>query len=373
MIPKVLIADDDPALLELLEEEFKDYDEMFLVRTATGGQAALDLMTSEYFTIVVTDLRMPGIDGFELLNRISTQYPDIPVIVITGYDRPKTREVVLKSGAADYMTKPVASAKLASRIIKILKKKAEGGSLHNVTLETYLQLVEMEQQTCTLRISEKAGQKMGVLFFRDGELMDARFGDMKGRAAAYEILSWAGVSLSIENACLVDSKQIQGELQAILLDAMRNRDESLDVENELQRDEEDGPGDAILLSDAVDDDPELEPVPAASSSPAASLEAPVTVSRTAAPELSPVGLVRKKLADVLGNKGGIEDVYSDSQWNELISQAMAIGGIFEAGALKVVCLNQGRTGQLLIVPGDEPIVAALDSDTSRDRAIGALA
>ncbi len=371
MIPKVLIVDDDPALLGLLEEELKDYDEMFCVRTALGGQAALDLMDSDYFTLAITDLRMPGIDGFELLNRISTQYPDIPVIVITGYDRPKTREVVLKSGAADYLTKPLASAKLAARIIKAHKKMAEGGSLNNVTLETYLQLVEMEQQTCTLRISEKTGL-MGVLFFRDGELMDARFGNMRGRDASYEILSWDGVSLSIENACIVSSKQITGELQAILLDAMRNRDESLDVENDLQRDDEDESGGAILLSDPVNDRAEPESAAAASSPPTALNKSVAAPSPSDQPELTPVDLVRKKLTDALGNKGAIEDVYSDSQWNELISQVEAVGEIFDAGTLNVVCLNLGRTGQLLIVPGDEPVIAALDADVSRDRAIGAL-
>ena len=260
MIPKVLIVDDDQGLLRLMEKELEDYEEMFSVRTAADGQTALEILKVDHVMVVVTDLRMPGIDGFELLNRISRQYPDIPVVVMTAHDRPKTREVVLKSGAADYVTKPVDSRKFAARIIKILKKKAEGGSLHNVTLETYLQLVEMEQQTCTLRVMCKSRRKMGVLFFRNGDLMDARIGDNKGREAAYEILSWSGVSLSIENVCLIDSKQINGELQALLLDAMRSKDEILDVDGELQQDELESEG-ALLLDTPLNEDEPFPPPP----------------------------------------------------------------------------------------------------------------
>lgn len=375
MKPRILVVDDDQTFLRLTEKGLEDFEEMFSVRTASDGQTALEMLKTDHIMLLVTDLRMPGIDGFELLNRISSQYPDIPVIIFTAHDRPKTREVVLKSGAADYLTKPLEGAKLATRIIKILKKKAEGGTLHNVNLETYLQLVEMEQQTCTLRIIDKSQGKMGVLFFREGDLMDARLGDIKGREAAYKILSWSGASLSIENACVIESKQINGELQAIILDAMRNKDEILDVEGELQRDEFENEG-AILLDNPVQEESPIVPavenvIPEAESSERPAAES--VVEATPEPELTPVEIVRKKLAGVRGLKNGGPDVYMDSQWNGLIEQAVKIGELIDAGTLNVVCIKSGRNGQLIIVPGDEPIVAVLGSDMPRERLIAALA
>ena len=67
--------------------------------------------------------------------------------------------LVIQSGASGYLKKPFTAIELFGEITKTLNKKAEGGSLHNVTLETFLQLIEMEQQTSTLRIVDKKRQR----------------------------------------------------------------------------------------------------------------------------------------------------------------------------------------------------------------------
>lgn len=386
MTPKVLLVDDDTAWLEAMQKELAEYTDTFSVLAAHDGQQALDVLASEEVNVVVSDLRMPGIDGFELLNRILHQYPDISVLIITAYDRPKTREVVFKSGADDYMTKPITASELAGKINRTLKKKSEGGSLHNVSLETFLQLVEMEQQTCTLRVVNKNAGKSGVLFFRGGDLLNARYGNSQGREAAYEIFSWAGVSVTIENQCPVSEKQLEGELQAILLDAMRSKDESSDdfnPEEEEEESSENSQGEILLDTpvqnrETTNSNPQAEtpqPAPAQAKPAAAPKPGPqhgAPAETGQAKSESGAELVSKKINSSLGNENDVEDIYEDPQWHYVIEQISHMGKIFNTSSLHAIYLNKGRGKQLVIVPGERATVVLMNADTPRDRIIDAV-
>ena len=365
MVPKVLIVDDDQSWLSLIQKELGKYAENFTVTTADSGESALNRINQEHILLVVSDLRMPGMDGFDLLSRILASYPDIPVIIVTAYDRPKTKDVVFRSGAAGYLTKPFSPDDLAREMNKILRKKAGGGNLHNVSLETFLQLVEMEQQTCTLQVSNKAGKTGGVLFFRNGELYNARIGDRQGKAAAYEILSWSSVSVAIENDCVFDEKLIEGDLQAILLDAMRSKDE---IEEARQASAEDS---EIVLD---------EPVSRGVSDAIDSIESEKAAEEAPPPEqppepeeaLSPVEAVRRQLEDALGSYGGVREVFSDAAWTQMASDAAHIGEAFDFGQLNVIYASKGQEGQYVILPEEETTVMLIDPDAPRDKIIGAV-
>jgi len=106
MVPQVLIVDDDANWLRLISKELENYTAGFRVSTADSAQKALARMRQEHIMLLISDLRMPGMDGFELLSRVLTDFPDVPVIIVTAYDRPKTKDVVFKSGAAGYLIKP---------------------------------------------------------------------------------------------------------------------------------------------------------------------------------------------------------------------------------------------------------------------------
>ncbi len=356
MIPKVLIIDDDQALRRLLEKEMEEYADFFSVVTAADGQEALQVLSDSDISVILSDLRMPGIDGFELMGLIIKQYPDIPVMAMTAYDKPKTKDVVMKSGAVDYLTKPVEGMGLFRRIMKILKKKDEGGSLNKVTLETYLQLVEMEEQTCTLRVRSQTAGKSGVLFFNNGRLMEARIGNLRGRDAAYEILSWSGVSLSIENECPITEKRIDGELQALLLDAMRSRDEIEDED--------------------IHPEPDAAVQPERNNGAAADTGHSVGISgqtsKVADKKLSPVQSAEKKLITAMGTENGIQDVYSDPQSAALIARVESLGQLFESGVLSVIYMNQDDK-QVLVVPDEENVVVMLEKKVSREGVIAVFA
>jgi hypothetical protein len=84
----------------------------------------------------------------------------------------------------------------------------------------------MEQKTCTVRLVNRESNKHGVLFFREGDLIDARVDNTQGEAAAREILTWADVILSIQDKCLQKEKKIHTEFQDILEEALRLKEEN---------------------------------------------------------------------------------------------------------------------------------------------------
>jgi len=119
---RILIADDEEAarrgLGQILTE---DGYEVFL---ASDGEEALRLVAQESPDILLTDLRMPGMDGHELLNRVRQGYPDMTVVIMTAHGTIRSAVQALQEGAEDYLTKPIDVEELEHLLDRIRKKKA---------------------------------------------------------------------------------------------------------------------------------------------------------------------------------------------------------------------------------------------------------
>ncbi|MFC1837544.1 EAL domain-containing protein [Thermodesulfobacteriota bacterium] len=104
-LTKILVIDDDPAILEVMANYLKSKG--FTPLLAQDGETGLEIFTRESPDLVLLDLRLPGMDGLEVLDRINKESPDIPVIIISGQGTVKDASDALKSGAWDYITKPI--------------------------------------------------------------------------------------------------------------------------------------------------------------------------------------------------------------------------------------------------------------------------
>jgi two-component system response regulator AtoC len=100
----LLIVDDEHALREAIAERLADHG--FVVEEAESGEDALKRLTDFAFDILITDLRLPGIDGAKVIEAALERYPEIIAIVITGYGTVKDAVEAIKQGAADFITKP---------------------------------------------------------------------------------------------------------------------------------------------------------------------------------------------------------------------------------------------------------------------------
>lgn len=106
----ILVADDEVNILSGLKLAFED--EGYTVITAKDGLEAWKEINSNNVDLVITDLRMPVLDGYELIKRIASSYPTLPVIVLTGHGTIETAVETMRDGAVDFFTKPVDLEKL---------------------------------------------------------------------------------------------------------------------------------------------------------------------------------------------------------------------------------------------------------------------
>ncbi len=124
MTARVLIVDDIPTNVRLLEARLTA--EYFDVHSAPSGPAALDMLADGQTDIVLLDVMMPGMDGFEVCRRIKAdpQTAHIPVVMITALDQPSDRVRGLQAGADDFLTKPVDDVQLMARVKSLGRLKA---------------------------------------------------------------------------------------------------------------------------------------------------------------------------------------------------------------------------------------------------------
>ncbi|MBW1817176.1 MAG: response regulator [Deltaproteobacteria bacterium] len=339
-MPKyVLIVDDDKEIQHLIREGLARYRDVFEVVTADDGQAALETLQKIPIALVATDLKMPRMDGLTLLVNIVDHYPEIPVIIITGYGTPQMERVALDGGAVGYLEKPFLIEDLGRRIIGAIGKSSEGGTLHGISSGMFLQLIQMEQKTCTIRMLNKASGREGVLFFLEGELIDARVEHLQGEAAAHAIASWEEVSISIQNECLQKEKRITNDLFTILIEGMRLRDEAADLK-------------APLIAIPPNSGPSTSPD---------EMSGPHYAER-----------LRRDLYREIGERCGVESIYSDDSWVLFLTECNRLGAAFSAGDLKLGYVDRDRNSGVFLLSGHHTTAIKVHPHCPRDRIVEVL-
>lgn len=101
---KILIVDDDESVREMLADFFRLLGYQSIV--AANGREALDLLEKQEVSLVISDIKMPVMDGIEMLKQIKARYPHLGVILVTGYKPDYSWNEVMRAGASDYVTKP---------------------------------------------------------------------------------------------------------------------------------------------------------------------------------------------------------------------------------------------------------------------------
>ncbi len=119
---RILVADDDAVIREGLRRILTT--EGYEVVTVSNGRAALERLGEQVFKLLVTDLKMPGMSGLEVLQSLRTFQPELPVVLITGYAAIDNAVEAMKNGATDYLSKPFANEELISKVKNAIKTRA---------------------------------------------------------------------------------------------------------------------------------------------------------------------------------------------------------------------------------------------------------
>jgi len=148
---KVLIVDDEPALLDVLERYLKD--EGFEVVRASDGPAAVVLFSTSHPDLVVLDLNLPGLSGTEVLKRMRAER-DVPVIMCTARVAEVDRVVGLELGADDYIGKPFSPREVVARVKSVLRR-SERAEREPIATERQIGAITIDSVAHEVRIDGK--------------------------------------------------------------------------------------------------------------------------------------------------------------------------------------------------------------------------
>lgn len=121
MKKSVLVVDDEKGMIEWLKIALEK--EGYEVETAMSGEKALELSRSRYFHCVITDIKMAGMDGLQLLKKLKEEDPDVITIIITAYGTFESAVEALRSGASDFITKPFRIDEITFRLKNVFEKE----------------------------------------------------------------------------------------------------------------------------------------------------------------------------------------------------------------------------------------------------------
>jgi heterodisulfide reductase subunit A2 len=121
---RILVVDDELIVRDSLKEWLQEED--FSVVTAESGAQALDKLSEESFNLMLTDIKMPGMDGVELLQKAKERYPDLYVLMMTAFATVETAVNAMKIGAHDYLMKPFDPEKMIANVIRIFEETEAG-------------------------------------------------------------------------------------------------------------------------------------------------------------------------------------------------------------------------------------------------------
>jgi DNA-binding NtrC family response regulator len=120
MAEKILIVDDEPDMLKLLSMILREKTP-YEVTTTNNPVEAVELAKTGDFDLVITDLKMPGLDGLQLLEEVKKKDEDIPVIIITAYGTIDAATEAIEKGGFDFITKPFKKEQILFTIEKAMK------------------------------------------------------------------------------------------------------------------------------------------------------------------------------------------------------------------------------------------------------------
>ena len=137
MSERILVVDDELDMLMLLRMIIEDNSD-YAVETTNNPSEGLKMITEKDYDLVISDLKMPGMDGMELFDELQEIKPGVPVIIITAYGSLETADEAMKKGVSDFITKPFRKDSILFTINRVLelarvqkenielKKKLEG-------------------------------------------------------------------------------------------------------------------------------------------------------------------------------------------------------------------------------------------------------
>ncbi|WP_375741744.1 response regulator [Corallococcus interemptor] len=231
----LLLVDGDAKSLRVMEVSLKKAG--FSVTTAIHGKDALEKVQISPPDLVLADTKMPEMDGFELCKTLKSdeRFKFIPFVFLTNQKSVEFKVRGLELGGDDYLTKPIYIKEIVTRVKMILQKAEKeriekrettkggfAGSLADMGVVDLVQTFEIGRKTGVISIQ---GERTGVVYFKEGRVIDAELGRLKGENAFYRLLNTFEGQFDVQFTTLDRPERIEVSTQGLLMEGMRRLDE----------------------------------------------------------------------------------------------------------------------------------------------------
>lgn len=222
MMKNVLVVDSDQVILRTLTSLLKNQGGFLNVFAATNTRQAINLLQKTPVDLVITAIRLPKVDGFRLVSKLTKDYPSIKVIVMTRNAHPLLRASIKRFPSAVHLDQSHDISMLTKRVFTELQID-HGGGVRGINLSSFLQMMELESCTCSLNVTSR--DMVGSLWLKNGELIAAKSQAAEGEEAALDILAWKNVYIDIDYTPHEVERQISVSLMMLMVESSQHYDE----------------------------------------------------------------------------------------------------------------------------------------------------
>jgi CheY-like chemotaxis protein len=228
--PKILLLDDDQELLDMYREILSQMPSKPEIQTASSGARAIALLETQTFTLMITDLNMPKMDGLQVLSIVRRKYPQLRIVVLTSVMDEQFRSRSYAMGVDLFWQKPSTMDEIQQFlecIESLLGREVQETGFRGVQSKSLVDIIQLEglsRSSTTLRIVN--GGLDGRIWMQDGDVIDAATSNLTATEAFQEILSWKTGSFEIMPFDEGHKRTMFESVQGLLLETAQAIDEA---------------------------------------------------------------------------------------------------------------------------------------------------
>jgi DNA-binding response OmpR family regulator/predicted regulator of Ras-like GTPase activity (Roadblock/LC7/MglB family) len=182
---RILVVEDDEHLNQSIVNTLSI--DGYAVKGTASGAAAIRLLWTEEYDVIIGDLKTPGADGLQLLQWLRTYRPNTRMIMLAAASgSPTSRTQALEAGAVSYLEKPLQIHELKEELRRLLQQTGFSANLDSFDLLDVIQIITMSRKSIALLVNTGLEER-GVLYFQNGELIWAEYGILRGEEAFFAL------------------------------------------------------------------------------------------------------------------------------------------------------------------------------------------
>ncbi|MBC7473975.1 MAG: response regulator, partial [Candidatus Sericytochromatia bacterium] len=183
---KILIVDDSNVIKKLMTLHLsKNGYEVF---TSSSTLEAASILLKENIVLVITSINMPTFSGLDFLIWLKKHKPGVKIIVMTAFSNDETKELIIKNMGISYFEKGSDYANLDKMISKVISSSQFEVEIKEINLFEFFYMIILSKKTKLVSILEKSKNKRGLVYFKEGKIIHAKFNEFEGEKALFEII-----------------------------------------------------------------------------------------------------------------------------------------------------------------------------------------